>query len=408
MAAGRRNLKTAQKVGLFSSWGLCQCCAVVPAVILAAIFGVTRIAALTSPNKVTTQETLLSILTLDFLSLLPDRRELWNTLRQQATKQLQSFSESENVQICIVGYVSAVFIVLTMSLIKKLQVFVTKRKPKRGRPKKNPEVETFHVQSWYRTAAMSLLVLLVFSLGWEWVRMYQIEAAKKAATVHVGFPAECSTDSIGTWTSIKSWMRWHLSWSRDPCEQYHQALLVDPFWEVNPLMVLTATVTRCIVRPVELISAGAGSSLRLLFQEIPSPWQPVVMATVVLALVLTLTMTCRYRIRFPLFFSLEPSSNKSEPAHPLTSTPAVIPPTCTNNTNAIEDTKDCIIVEANQNGRDVKDGHYNRQFKLLKKFSTPSKKSADGGKSPYAELQGSPSRNGGYNHDGVKSLAATM
>ncbi|XP_066268167.1 uncharacterized protein [Branchiostoma lanceolatum] len=361
-----------------------------------------------SPNGVPAQEALLSILTLDFLTLLPDRQELWNSLRQQTTKQLQSFSENENVQICVVGYVSAVFLVLTMSLIKKLQVFVTKRKPKRGRPKKNPEVEPFHVQSWYRTGAVSLLVLSVFSLGWEWVRMYQIEVAKKAATVHVGFPAECTTDSVGAWTSIKSWMRWHLSWSHDPCEQYHQALLVDPFWEVNPLMVLTATVTRCVIQPVELISAGAGSSLRLLFREIPSPWQPVVMATVVLATVLTLTMACRYRIRFPLFFSLEPSTNRPEPTAPVTFTPASIPPTSdTDFIHAIEDGNDCTVLKRHQTNQDVKDGHYNHHLKLLKKFSTP-KKSVDGEKRPYTHLQGSPGRNGGYNHDGVKPLAATM
>ncbi|KAI8497615.1 hypothetical protein Bbelb_249210 [Branchiostoma belcheri] len=277
MAAGRKNLKSAQKVGLCSSKGVCQCCAIIPAVILAAIFGVTRIAALASPDRVQTRDTLLSILTLDLGNLLPDGRELWDSLRQQASAKLQSLSENENVQICVFGYVSAVFLLLTMSLIKKLQVWVTRRKPKRGRPKKNPEVESSDVRSWYRVGAVTLLVLSVCSLVWEWVRMYQIEVAKKAATVHVGFPPECSTDTIGAWTSIKSYLRWHLSWSHDPCEQYHQALLVDPFWEVNPLMALAAAVTRPCVTIVELASAGMGRSLRFLFQEIPAQWQPVVM-----------------------------------------------------------------------------------------------------------------------------------
>ncbi|XP_078664655.1 uncharacterized protein LOC144907443 [Branchiostoma floridae x Branchiostoma belcheri] len=398
MAAGRKNLKSTQKVGFLSSKGVCQCCAIIPAVILAAIFGITRIGALASPDRVPTQNTLFSILTLDLGNLLPDGRELWDSLRQQATKKFQSLSENENVQICVVGYVSAVFLLLTMSLIKKLQVWVTRRKPKRGRPKKNPEVESSDVRSWYRVGAVTLLGLSVCSLVWEWVRMYQIEVAKKAATVHVGFPAECSTDTIGAWTSIKSYLRWHLSWSHDPCEQYHQALLVDPFWEVNPLMVLTATVTRCVVRPVELLSAGAGTSLRLLFSEIPSPWQPVIMATIVIATVLTLTMACRYRIRFPLFFSLEPSSSKADPTHSN-----ALPPTSTTSTNAIEDRKDGTVVKTHKNSREVKDETYNRHLKLLRKFSTPSKKSAD-----VAHLQASPSRNGGYNHDGVKSLAATM
>ena len=42
---------------------------------------------------------------------------------------------------------------------------------------------------------------------------------------------------LTTWQSLKGWFMWQLSWSHDPCEQYHRALLVDPFWEVTPMMV---------------------------------------------------------------------------------------------------------------------------------------------------------------------------
>ncbi|KAI8492029.1 hypothetical protein Bbelb_304020 [Branchiostoma belcheri] len=66
--------------------------------------------------------------------------------------------------------------------------------------------------------------------------MYQTVVAVKTAKLAQDHP-KCSGGSGSFWTSIKSYLRWHLSWSHDPCEQYHQALLVDPIWEVNPLMV---------------------------------------------------------------------------------------------------------------------------------------------------------------------------
>ena len=37
-------------------------------------------------------------------------------------------------------------------------------------------------------------------------------------------------------------LAWQFSWSEDPCEKYHSAVLVDAFWEVSPLMVRA----RCI------------------------------------------------------------------------------------------------------------------------------------------------------------------
>eukprot|EP00058_Branchiostoma_floridae_P017590 XP_002603079.1 hypothetical protein BRAFLDRAFT_63290 [Branchiostoma floridae] len=81
---------------------------------------------------------------------------------------------------------------------------------------------------------------------WEGRRLYQKEVAKKTAVFAQGFHAECSGDSSSVWTSIKSWMRWQMSWS-DPCKEYYDALMVDAGSEVNPLMDTTATATVCIV-----------------------------------------------------------------------------------------------------------------------------------------------------------------
>ena len=52
-----------------------------------------------------------------------------------------------------------------------------------------------------------------------------------------GMPKECIPDQMGVWHTVGSWLAWHLSWTADPCERYHRALLVDPLWEVTPGMV---------------------------------------------------------------------------------------------------------------------------------------------------------------------------
>ncbi len=53
-----------------------------------------------------------------------------------------------------------------------------------------------------------------------------------------GLPESClPRKQLTTWQSLRLWLSWQLSWSRDPCEEYHRALMVDPFWEVTPVMV---------------------------------------------------------------------------------------------------------------------------------------------------------------------------
>lgn len=69
---------------------------------------------------------------------------------------------------------------------------------------------------------------------------------------------------------------------------------------------MTSLVTRCITQPIETIASSLGNSYRLLFENIPIQWQPVVMLHIVLlTIVLVLTMSS-YRIRIPLFLNIEP------------------------------------------------------------------------------------------------------
>ncbi|CAH2303209.1 Hypothetical predicted protein [Pelobates cultripes] len=126
-------------------------------------------------------------------------------------------------------------------------------------------------------ALYGLLVLSLFvSIPWEWVRLYQIEVAKKTTILSEGYSNSCYTDGLSFWRTIKVWLAWNFSWGSDACQDYYKALLVDPFWEVTPLMAISSAISRIVLHPVELTSHAIGRSIRNLMKEIPSQWQPLI------------------------------------------------------------------------------------------------------------------------------------
>ena len=68
-----------------------------------------------------------------------------------------------------------------------------------------------------------------------------------------GVPKECYPDQMTITQSIRYWLLLQLSWQHDPCEKYHKALLVDPLWEITPLMVCNYIMEIFIFR-LQLIS----------------------------------------------------------------------------------------------------------------------------------------------------------
>lgn len=157
---------------------------------------------------------------------------------------------------------------------------------------------------------MLLLVLSAFliSIPWEYVRLFQIEVAKRMAVMEKGVPKECYPDKMTISQSIRYWLLMQLSWQHDPCEKYHKALLVDPLWEITPLMVVSSVVTRSLLHPVELFFSGIGKSFKLFFNEIPAQWQPVMLITMTIIFILTAVMVCGYKITLPLLIKIEPKT----------------------------------------------------------------------------------------------------
>ncbi|XP_005107581.1 uncharacterized protein LOC101862372 [Aplysia californica] len=153
-----------------------------------------------------------------------------------------------------------------------------------------------------------LIAAITVSIPWEFVRLYQAAVARREAELIQGTPPECSPESQTFFMSVKSLMRSYFSWTHgsDPCYDYHYALLVDPVWEVSPLMVLSTLLTRCLLLPTELISSSLGRSLRAFFTEIPAQWQLLVMLIAVVGVLILLLMLFRYRLSIPMLLRIEP------------------------------------------------------------------------------------------------------
>ncbi|XP_069808401.1 chloride channel CLIC-like protein 1 isoform X2 [Dendropsophus ebraccatus] len=133
--------------------------------------------------------------------------------------------------------------------------------------------ESCILDTWHYHLVLLLILCLFVSIPWEWVRLYQIEVAKKATILSEGYARSCYQQDLSFWETLKIWLSWNFSWDRDSCESYYKALMVDPLWEVTPLMAVSSVVGRFVVHPVELFSHTIGRSLRNIMREIPSQWQ---------------------------------------------------------------------------------------------------------------------------------------
>ncbi|KAM9296582.1 chloride channel CLIC-like protein 1 [Gastrophryne carolinensis] len=151
------------------------------------------------------------------------------------------------------------------------------------------------LEKW-RCNFFSLVVIsLCISIPWEWYRLYKIEVAKKTTILSEGYARSCYQADLSFWEMLKIWLSWNFSWDKDSCESYYKALMVNPFWEVNPLMAISSVVWRILVHPVEFLSHAIGRSIRNIMKEIPSQWQlPVFL---LLSLVCTSLLVAAYMKR---------------------------------------------------------------------------------------------------------------
>ncbi|XP_067664573.1 uncharacterized protein [Haliotis asinina] len=174
--------------------------------------------------------------------------------------------------------------------------------------------------SWnvWKIIGVLLAILTILSIPWEFIRLYQIEVSKRAAQASMGSPPECFPGGMSVFQSLRLWLKSHFSWdnSTDPCEKYYYSMLVDPLWELTPLMVLSSALTRCILHPMEKLSSGLGRSCRVFFAEIPAQWQPIIMVLLLLCALVLLLVVFSYRISIPHLFKVEPKTPVQDKQRP--------------------------------------------------------------------------------------------
>ncbi|KAL3889950.1 hypothetical protein ACJMK2_002265 [Sinanodonta woodiana] len=228
-------------------------------------------------------------------------------------------------------FVTVILILIVLLIRKYIQWYPKSQEPSRSsktRQKKNGRHEATYSQDsvgfccdshiervksrtklyWWQLAVAVIGVSMLMSVPWEFVRLYKMKVAEKVTVVQSGIPPGCIPEQMTFQQMLHSWLHWLFSWDTDPCEKYHRSLLVDPLWEIPPLLVVTTAFVHCILHPIELLFSGMGRAFRLFFKEIPAQWQPIMLVVLMIFLLLFLVMLFDYGIHFPFLFKLELSS----------------------------------------------------------------------------------------------------
>ena len=141
------------------------------------------------------------------------------------------------------------------------------------------------------------LLILALSSVWHWGHLYKKAMLKKhvalMASSHI--PAECFQEK-GWWGFI--------SRSNQKCIEYHEALLVDPLWEVTPTMAVAETLFVFVMQPLEQIGLHLGKFFSALVST--QSWLtlvPTLIFCFILIFLLTI-MIFRYRVRLPFLMAI--------------------------------------------------------------------------------------------------------
>jgi len=143
-------------------------------------------------------------------------------------------------------------------------------------------------------------LLLVLSSVWHWGHMYKKAVLKKhiALMDSHSIPPECYND--------KGWKSYFFG-SNKKCAEYHEALLVDPLWEVTPTMAVAETITVFVVQPMEKIGEHLGKFFSGLTSQLSWLSTLPVLLFVFMLIMMIFVMMFGYHIRLPLFLaSIEP------------------------------------------------------------------------------------------------------
>ncbi|XP_053308720.1 chloride channel CLIC-like protein 1 [Spea bombifrons] len=229
------------------------------------------------------------------------------------TSPFQKWNIYSKISFLVALVFFTLFIVLHCCGRTKSETKAISRRTSAPRLQVWPAQDLHQLDTWLYYLSLLLVVCLSISIPWEWVRLYQIEVAKKTSILSTGYGNSCHREDLSFWGTVKVWLSWNFSWNNNACEDYYKALLVDPFWEVTPVMAISSVMGRIILHPMETISHVVGRSIRNVMKEIPSQWQPVIFLLVPLVCVTVLAVAYfRRRQKAFVTYQVSPPNTRSK------------------------------------------------------------------------------------------------
>jgi len=148
----------------------------------------------------------------------------------------------------------------------------------------------------------SALLVMVVSVSWHWLTMFKKAWAGKHAKLlkTAEIPPECRPHEMTWFQSLQSSGRAMFS-SVDKCEEYHKTIMVDPIYEVNPMVAFVDLATTLILHPLASLGDNVGMMFSSLLEHVPFFWRPVILILFVVLIMFVLILLSGYRISLPFF-----------------------------------------------------------------------------------------------------------
>ncbi|XP_078590701.1 chloride channel CLIC-like protein 1 isoform X2 [Branchiostoma floridae x Branchiostoma japonicum] len=160
--------------------------------------------------------------------------------------------------------------------------------------------------SWRKQFLRLLLIGFLISVCWTWMHEYKKAHAKKQGELSKQMPRECRTADRTAIHGIMEWFSSAFTLQEDKCANYHEALVVDAFWEVTPTKAFAVTLTKFFLEPMEHIGRSFSKFFGGVFHDLPVQLWPLAFLAVMLMSLLLMIMMAGYSINIPFIFSLQP------------------------------------------------------------------------------------------------------
>ncbi|CAG2182925.1 unnamed protein product, partial [Oppiella nova] len=112
----------------------------------------------------------------------------------------------------------------------------------------------------------AVIGVIVVCIAWKWRQKYLIELSRKQCYV-LQTPHECLNRHNEL--TFVSWIRHYMYSYEQRRHDYYRAVTVDPFWEINPLTVISELTAELVLTPLKSLGHFSGLFMSSYFSHIP-------------------------------------------------------------------------------------------------------------------------------------------